>query len=36
MELAGEVRRLDERRGRRWRLIADEDRIAARAFELVA
>jgi hypothetical protein len=33
-EDAGHVRRSGERRGTRWHLITDEDRIAARAAEL--
>jgi hypothetical protein len=33
-EDAGEVRRSGERRGTRWHVITDEDRIAARAAEL--
>jgi hypothetical protein len=34
LEAAGRVRRSGERRGTRWHLITDEDRIAARAAEL--
>jgi hypothetical protein len=34
MEAAGRVRRTGERRGTRWHLITDEDRVAARAAEL--
>ena len=34
MEAAGRIRRSGERRGTRWHLITDEDRIAARAIEL--
>jgi hypothetical protein len=34
LEKAGEVRRTGERRGTRWHLITDEDRIAERAAEL--
>jgi hypothetical protein len=33
-EDAGQVRRSGQRRGTRWHLITDEDRIAARAAEL--
>jgi hypothetical protein len=36
MERAGNVRRTGERRGTRWHLITDEDRIQARAAELEA
>jgi len=35
-EAAGHVRRSGERRGTRWHLITDEDRIAERAAELEA
>jgi len=34
LEKAGQVRRTGERRGTRWHLITDEDRIAERAAEL--
>jgi hypothetical protein len=34
LEAAGRVRRTGERRGTRWHLITDEDRIATRAAEL--
>ncbi|MGA2012690.1 MAG: hypothetical protein ABSH51_19455 [Solirubrobacteraceae bacterium] len=34
LEAAGQVRRSGQRRGTRWHLITDEDRIAARAAEL--
>jgi len=36
MEGAGQVRRTGERRGTRWHVITDEDRVAARAAELAA
>ena len=36
LETAGEVRRSGERRGTRWHLMTDEDRIADRAAELAA
>jgi len=36
LETAGEVRRSGERRGTRWHLITDEDRITERAAELAA
>jgi DNA-binding IclR family transcriptional regulator len=36
LEKAGEVRRTGERRGTRWHLITDEDRIAERAAELAS
>jgi hypothetical protein len=36
LERTGQVRRTGERRGTRWHLITDEDRIAARAAELAA
>jgi len=35
-EAAGQVRRSGERRGTRWHLITDDDRIADRAAELAA
>ena len=34
LEKADQIRRSAERRGTRWHLITDEDRIAARAAEL--
>jgi hypothetical protein len=34
LEKTGRVRRTGQRRGTRWHLIADEDRIEARAAEL--
>jgi hypothetical protein len=34
LEKAGQIRRSGERRGTRWHLITDEDRIAARAAEI--
>jgi hypothetical protein len=34
LERSGEVRSADERRGRRWTLVTDEDRIAQRVAEL--
>lgn len=36
LEAAGRVRRMGQRRGTRWRLITDEDRIEQRAAELAA
>jgi hypothetical protein len=36
LEKAGQVRRTGQRRGTRWHLITDEDRVAARAAELEA
>jgi hypothetical protein len=36
LEKADQVRRTGERRGTRWHLITDEDRIAARAAEIAA
>ena len=36
LEKAGQVRRTGERRGTRWHLITDEDRIAQRAAELAS
>lgn len=36
MESAGRIRRSGQRRGTRWHMITDEDRIAARAAELAA
>jgi hypothetical protein len=36
MEATGRIRRTGERRGTRWHLITDEDRIATRAAELEA
>jgi len=36
LEKTDQVRRTGERRGTRWHLITDEDRIAARAAELAA
>jgi hypothetical protein len=36
LETAGQVRRTGERRGTRWHLITDEDRIAERAAQLAS
>jgi hypothetical protein len=36
LEKTGQIRRTGERRGTRWHLITDQDRIAARAAELAA
>ncbi|MGZ4249247.1 MAG: hypothetical protein ACXVUE_13205 [Solirubrobacteraceae bacterium] len=36
LEKADQVRRTGERRGTRWHLITDEDRVAARAAEIAA
>jgi DNA-binding transcriptional regulator GbsR (MarR family) len=36
MEARGTVRRVGQRRGTRWHLITDEERIAQRAAELAA
>jgi hypothetical protein len=36
LEVGGRVRRTGDRRGTRWHLITDEDRVAARAAELEA
>jgi hypothetical protein len=36
LEKADEVRRTGERRGTRWHVITDEDRVAARAAEIAA
>lgn len=36
LERTDEVRRTGERRGTRWHLITDEDRVAARAAEIAA
>ena len=36
LENAGQVRRTGERRGTRWHLITDEDRIAERAADLAS
>jgi len=36
LESAGQVRRSGQRRGTRWHLITDEDRIAQRAAELAS
>ena len=36
LEAAGQIRRSGQRRGTRWHLITDEDRVAARAAEIAA
>jgi hypothetical protein len=36
LEKADQIRRTGERRGTRWHLITDEDRVAARAAEIAA
>jgi hypothetical protein len=36
LEKTDQIRRSGQRRGTRWHLITDEDRIAARAAELAA
>ena len=36
LEKADQIRRTGERRGTRWHLITDEDRIVARAAEIAA
>jgi hypothetical protein len=36
LEAAGQIRRVGQRRGTRWQVITDEDRIRARAAELEA
>jgi hypothetical protein len=36
LEKTDQIRRTGERRGTRWHLITDEDRVAARAAEIAA